>query len=53
MFMLKSYTYSALISLDITIDDMHMGGDFIFAHGTVAQLSELLQAEFVTYKHET
>ena len=31
---------------------MHRGGDFIFAHASVAQLSEMLQADFMVYKHE-
>jgi len=37
----------------IAVDDMHMGGDFLFAHATVAQLQKMLDAEFLVYKHET
>jgi len=37
----------------ITVDDMHTGGDFLFAHATVAQLQKMLDAEFLVYKHET
>jgi len=42
-----------LAHFNIGIDDSHIGGDFLFVHASVAQLSKLLQTDFHLFQHKT